>query len=468
MGASLTAILATLPEIWTVFGEFCPLGVVATPLALVPLVPLLLGGWGIALALPGADLTWVRPGAEALLGLLEAVDVLPGTPSPLPARPAVLLWMATVGPFVGGFRRLGPGAPRARRNVRRLTAVLWAVLLLPWSAAPAGLEVHVLDVGHGSCAVVRAPGLPALVYDAGSRDRRGLCSEALFPLLRRWDVGSPVIALSHDHADHRSGMGRLVERYPPRLWIGAVPAHLDERLPHSLRVVDPTSGRTRVVPGGVGGQLAIHVLRGLGVSGNEGSRSLELALGPHRVLLMGDAEEEGLARALAADVLPTRLRLLVFPHHGSETTHLGPLLRRTNPGEIWVSAATIPAVGREFDRRRLRWSWTGRDGPLALFLPSNEHGNGGGEPAAPRAPGHSPKPLRRPRSPSPAQPRRRDVRRRPPKSGNQPARPLYSVWRERDEPRRVDPPAPELRTPDPRHPLRRPGPGLVVPGGHGR
>ena len=40
-----------------------------------------------------------------------------------------------------------------------------ALLLLPWSAAPAGLEVHLLDVGHGSSVVLRAPGIEALIFD---------------------------------------------------------------------------------------------------------------------------------------------------------------------------------------------------------------------------------------------------------------------------------------------------------------
>ena len=59
------------------------------------------------------------------------------------------------------------------------------------------------------------------------------------------------------------------------------------------------------------------------------------------------------------------LRLMLFPHHGSETPHLARLLEGWAPEEIWISAALPPAVGRELSRRGLPWDWTG-SGALAL------------------------------------------------------------------------------------------------------
>ena len=82
--------------------------------------------------------------------------------------------------------------PRATQRFVRATLAGWGLVLLPWSAAPSGLELHALDVGHGSSFVLRAPGLPALVFDAGSRDRPEIYSEALAPLLAAWEVRRPA------------------------------------------------------------------------------------------------------------------------------------------------------------------------------------------------------------------------------------------------------------------------------------
>ena len=110
-------------------------------------------------------------------------------------------------------------------------------------------------------------------------------------------------------------------------------------------------------------------IRGQPEGGNEGSRFLEIALGDQRVLLTGDAEADGLRKALTEGWLEGPLRLLVFPHHGSETPLLGSLLHALQPEEVWVSSAREPPIARELARRRLPLRWTGRDRDLALFLP---------------------------------------------------------------------------------------------------
>ena len=116
---------------------------------------------------------------------------------PLPPRPFWLIAAAAWGGLFALHRRRAGGAPLA----------LAGIVLLPWHAAPASIEVHALDVGHGTAVVIRAPGEPCLVFDAGSRDRPRLASEALGPCLARWEVRRPRVVLSHDHADHRSALG---------------------------------------------------------------------------------------------------------------------------------------------------------------------------------------------------------------------------------------------------------------------
>ena len=110
--------------------------------------------------------------------------------------------------------------------------------------------------------------------------------------------------------------------------------------------------------------LALRLLRGLARPGNEGSRALEVSWGGHRLLLCGDAEGDGLRASLDDGTLDGPCKLLLFPHHGSDTPLLGPLLEAAEAEEVWVSCGEEPALAREFDRRGLQWQGTYRDGPL--------------------------------------------------------------------------------------------------------
>jgi beta-lactamase superfamily II metal-dependent hydrolase len=146
---------------------------------------------------------------------------------------------------------------------------------------------------------------------------------------------------------------------PIAAWYGAAP-------PFETRGgqgrLDVGAGRLRWL--GARSELGLELLRGQDAQGNEGSRALLVTWRGERLLLLGDAEEEGLA-GLALE--PGPLRLLLAPHHGADAPALRPLLERP-PALVWISASERPAIAAELDRRRLPWQWTGRDGPLALRL----------------------------------------------------------------------------------------------------
>lgn len=355
LAASLAAVLATLPFSWSVFGELALPGPLLTCAALPPFTLLCLLSWAGALLPLELLAASAERCTELLYLVLELGDGLPGTPAPLPPRPLALLWCATLLAFV---------ALRWRR-ARPLACLVSGALLLPWTVAPAGFELTLLDVGHGTSAVVRAPGLAALVFDAGSRDRRGLYPEALAPLLARAEVARPLVALSHPDLDHSSALGRLSERYPPWGFLGARPAQPPVRLPHGTPSSDLVLGRMELecpCP-----ELRIALLRGSAPrrgEGNAGSRSLELTWRGRRLLLCGD--DEGPA---ALDLAGAPVRLLLFPHHGSDTPFLAPWLEALEPEEVWISASEPPAIAGELERRGIPWSWTGETGTLALRLP---------------------------------------------------------------------------------------------------
>ncbi len=361
LAASMAATLFTLPVVWSHFGEAAPAGVIVTPVVAPFFALLLLLSW-FGVFLPSLGLGPLLGFlSERFCDVLALADELPGTPTPLPLRPIFLVTLAVVLATMGLARR--------EPHTGRAAALVGGLLLVPWSLAPQGLELHGLEVGHGSAFLVRAPGLPALVFDAGSRNRRGIYEEAVAPLLAQWETSRPWIVLSHEDSDHLSALPRMVERYPPSVWVGALPAHLAARLPHDVRLVDTGGGTVTIASPGSPAPIGLRVLRANGEPGNEGSRNLEIAWGADRLVLFGDCEAEGMERLLREGWISGPLRLLALAHHGSQTPLLGDLLDATRPKETWISNSELPPTTRELDRRGLSWACTGERGPLALLLP---------------------------------------------------------------------------------------------------
>lgn len=360
VAASIAAVTATAPITWSRFGEWCPAGILVTPLVALPVAWTLLFGWAWLLApglVPELILDWPL---EATVRTLELVDRLPGSPCPLPPRPFALLVVAAVLTLVAC----------SRGRAVRAAAIVWAILLLPWTARPEGFELHAIDVGHGTSVALRSPGGAVWVFDAGSRDRPGVDREALAPLLRSFDATRIGVVLSHADRDHDGALPWLIERFPPRVWAGALPAHLSARLPHTLARLDLAQGRAFLPDLDRGATvLELEVSRAIDDPGNEGSLVLEVLWREERLVLCGDAEEDGLATWLRQRPARAPARLLLLPHHGSETEHLGRLLERVRPSEVWISASGSPVLLPELERRGLAWKSTSTHGPLGLELP---------------------------------------------------------------------------------------------------
>ncbi len=359
--ASVLAVIATAPLVLARFGELCPSGVLSTVLLMPPTAALLvLAALHAFLGLPVPQ-ELLALCARLTDGIVCAFDALPLSPGVLPPRP-FLFWAAAAACALAAIRCADPG--RARQ-LARTAALVAGLCLLPWTAAPPRLELVALDVGHGTCAALRAPDGSAWVFDAGSRDRSGLARGALGPLLSSWDPGAVRYALSHAERDHDAALDWLRERRPPALWAGAEPAHSGERSAHSFPQVDLVRKGAMELTGSASGR--VWLLRGSGLPGNEGSRSLVLEHPDGLLWLSGDAVEEGLQGLLEAWPEPPRpVRVLLLPHHGGESSRLGTLLGALQPAEVWISSSEAPATLPEVRRRGLPLRWTARDGPLVL------------------------------------------------------------------------------------------------------
>lgn len=361
LSASAVAVLATLPITWAMFGEVSPLGVLATPLILPLVAALIVAGWWWVLAPALAPAALVDGPARGLLVVLEWCDRLPETPTPLPERPAWLVLLASAA-ALAALRETGALA-RAAPALRRVACGSFALLLVPWAAGPAGLELVALDVGHGTAVVARAPGEGTWLFDAGSRDRVDVARAAVAPVLRRWETSDLVVVVSHAHRDHMGALPWIVERWRPALVVGACPEPLARRLPRAVPRLDVELGRLALPTRG--DALSATLLRGARLEGNEGSRNLALAWEGRRILLCGDAEREGWD-GLAPHELPAGpLELLLLPHHGNAGPRLVRLLEHLAPRLVWVSRGGAPPASRVLAARGTPWCGTARCGALS-------------------------------------------------------------------------------------------------------
>lgn len=362
--ASIAATSATLPVVWLQFGEWSPIGILATPLVLPLFTFVLFLSWSwIALQFDWIE-SLLNLSIEYLVSALELMDRAPCTPLLLPVRPS--WWLAAWSlPFL--FALLPQLTAASRTAALRLSAIVLAFGVFPWSPEPRTAELHVLDVGHGTAACLRIPGEPCWVFDAGSRDRSRVARNALLPLLATWEVSEVRVAVSHSDRDHCSALRTLATRLPVDLWVGASPEDCSVRLPHEVPRLDLGIG-TLALPTAPASGLELELFRGQESHDNEGSRSLLIRFGETRVLLSGDAEGEALRRLAARLAEEPALTLLLLPHHGSDGPNFGRVLTQTRPAEVWISHSRTLTTAGELDRRGIPWRSTARDGSLAFEL----------------------------------------------------------------------------------------------------
>ncbi|MEZ6020587.1 MAG: ComEC/Rec2 family competence protein, partial [Planctomycetota bacterium] len=362
--ASWIASFGTLPLVALSFGEWSPIGSLAT-LTVMPLLVLFL-----CFALPFVlvptllPLTLARWPLESMVWMLDAWDRGPGTPQLLASHAGPALAVAALAAF--GLRLGYQKGPCLRTMF--LAAGAAFVPLHPW---PNELVVHVCDVGHGTAIVAQLPCGCTLLYDAGSRDRLSVARRALLPLLRELNPGPVLLALSHVQRDHAGAFAQVA----PRLNVTGCAGPIQEVVP--ARDL-PAGSALRCDRGRATwtccarSECRLTWLHGLDVPGNEGSRSLLIEWRGNRVLLSGDAEADGLADLLPVLRAGPPLDALVMPHHGSRQPLWSELLAAARPREVWCSGGPSSPLAREWRAAFPSLRWTAKDGGWTARFPAKD------------------------------------------------------------------------------------------------
>ena len=336
--ASFWATLLTAPLTLGFFGQLAPWTILLTPLC-APLVAimLLVGLIAATLAMISPDLAdvfaWPLHGiASTYAWLVHTADHLPGTPIPAWYRPPpwaiALVAMVSVA-FVCA-------APSKRRVIISVIGIvtLW-FLPLRSSDKP---HFTLFAVGHGQAALAMTAQNHQIVIDCGSLQGGSRPARLITDATTRHSID--LLVITHDDTDHHNGVPFLLQRLRVRKAI--MPRSLRKTelytllLHHGCEVILLTPGeQSRPLP-------VAHVLApDLPAHASDNDQSLWLQLQIHdcHILLTGDAQELGIATAIASGFV-TRCDVLLLPHHGRRNANAPHLLQRTQPNACLASATT--------------------------------------------------------------------------------------------------------------------------------
>ena len=336
--ASFWATLLTAPLTLGFFGQLAPWTIVLTPLC-APLVALMvlfgLIAASLALAAPGLAyfLAWPLHGmASTYAWLVHAADALPGTPIPAWFQPPN--WAIALVAALGVALLI---ARPCKRSVVATVCVISGLWFVPLQRA-AEASFTVFAVGHGQATLARTQQQHQIIVDCGSLQGGARAARVLDDDLRRRTVD--LLVITHADLDHHNGVPLLLPRLRVRRVImpaGLAESELHEQLlAHGCDVMLLHPGeQSQPLP-----DVHIHAPDlPAGASDNDLSLWVRLHINRTQVLLTGDAQELGVAAALASGFV-RRCEVLVLPHHGRRNANAMHLLSRTRPDACLASAAT--------------------------------------------------------------------------------------------------------------------------------
>jgi len=366
-------------------------GTVVVPLSLASTALLALGATEAA----DAVLTVTLVSVAALRHALDAAAAVPGASqvASLPGVTALGLCLLAIAVAGVGSTLRPRAAWWALAPVLVLPGLLWATLGRPVR----GIELHVLDVGHGLAALVLTPRATLLFDTGGGRDGATRAQRVVVPYLhglgrRRIDR----LVVSHLDADHAAGLPWLAERFAAMDIIAPDVAAVLERLPtgtHPEAVGSWPSGDGRVTACRAGDGFDIdgvsvgflHPAGHDAGSRNDRSCVALVSAGAARLLLPGDIEA-GAERRLVSRSGALPVDVLVAPHHGSDTSSSAAFVDAFPARDVVFAAARRSRWGFPHAAARMRYRITvarphtvGETGALVFrFDPERAPGTGDG------------------------------------------------------------------------------------------
>lgn len=296
------------------------IGLILTPLCLAGTALMLLHGASGAMLLRLAEdlLQWIWTALEQLSALSWAQWFHPAPPSWTLglALPGVMLLLAP------------RGIPARHLGVILLLPALTAHTPVP---AEGGFRLSLLDVGQGLSAVIQTH-RHSLVFDAGAKlsESFDMGEAVVAPFLRRQGVDRiDTLVVSHGDNDHIGGVPSLFKRFAVQQTYSSVP----ERLPMTA-ALPCRDGQSWEWDG-----VRFEMLSPLAVADKENDNSCVLRVGGQGGALLTADIEKAAERALVdryGEALASRV--LIAPHHGSNTSSTAPFLATVKPGLVLVPA----------------------------------------------------------------------------------------------------------------------------------
>lgn len=349
--ACVTAI--SLPLVWQQFHVVSPVSVL-TNVFLGPLLFLALAA-GVATVVCGAvfDSLAILPGIVcdwalvAMHWVIESAAAIPWGHFWLPAPPT---WWVIVF-YIAIVASLLLPSGRAALVTRVSWIAVWSAIAIVLATSKPGLddgsiEATFVDVGHGTCVILRFDEDDVWLYDCGRLGNDSGSSRDIDVSL--WKLGVTHLSgvvLSHADADHFNGLPGVLRRFSVDRII-TPPGMLDEPEPALQRVrqaIDDSGAAVSELAGGAEMTCSGHPVSVLHpplqrVAGSDNANSLVLRIdcGGKVLLLPGDLEPPG-TRLLVSVPRPPPGGLLMAPHHGSLRMDAASVLQWSRPRETIVS-----------------------------------------------------------------------------------------------------------------------------------
>jgi len=209
------------------------------------------------------------------------------------------------------------------------------------------LRVIVLDVGQGNATVVMTPGGRTLLIDGGGFPGRSTFDTGRFiigPFLwRHWIKSIDAVVLSHPQSDHMNGLVFVMENFRVNNWIHTRDKNKARSFEALLKLAK-RKGVPQLFP-----SAQIRTLRfdkvslsifplGTVVPNDLNNNSLvcRLSYGDFSMLFVGDIEFER-EMALVRESISLASRILMAPHHGSQSSSSEIFLDKVSPQEVIIS-----------------------------------------------------------------------------------------------------------------------------------